>query len=452
MSQVLAAAYPRKQFFLEMFTRDISLEDCILDLIDNSIDGLIRTRDFDILSELFNPKASASVKGGNRSLPKIDVTYSERQFTIKDNCGGIPFELARREVFCFGHSPGETLGKLGVYGVGLKRAIFKIGNHFHLDSQTEKDGFKVTLPVQEWAKKDKSIEDWTIPLEKSTKATSPAKAGTSITIKDLRAEVKMRVADGQLERTLTVKIAQAYALFLDRYVKITLNGKAIEPIQVPIAASEEVQPGHREYMDGRVRVRLFGGLAERDSQGNWMAERAGWYVFCNGRAVLSHDKTDLTGWGAGVANYHSKYRGFVGLAFFQSENPLDLPWTTTKRGINRESPVYQRARKEMSLLMRPVFRFLDDMYKSEVPEEPEERRIAEEVKRVDVRNLPAARQAAFTVSPRQQIAKKTSVSVQFNAEVRDIQRAAKCLRQPGLPASRVVENIFRRFLDTECPE
>jgi hypothetical protein len=43
-----ARAYPTKEFFIEMFTRDISLEDCILDLIDNSIDSLIRARKIDI--------------------------------------------------------------------------------------------------------------------------------------------------------------------------------------------------------------------------------------------------------------------------------------------------------------------------------------------------------------------------------------------------------------------
>jgi len=47
-----ANAYPRKHFFFEMFTRDISLEDCILDLIDNSIDGLIRTRSIEIGNSL----------------------------------------------------------------------------------------------------------------------------------------------------------------------------------------------------------------------------------------------------------------------------------------------------------------------------------------------------------------------------------------------------------------
>jgi hypothetical protein len=49
-----ANAYPRKHFFLEMFTRDISLEDCVLDLIDNSIDGLVRTRRINVSSSLLD--------------------------------------------------------------------------------------------------------------------------------------------------------------------------------------------------------------------------------------------------------------------------------------------------------------------------------------------------------------------------------------------------------------
>lgn len=34
-----AAANPTKEFFVSMLTRDISIEDCILDLIDNSVDA-----------------------------------------------------------------------------------------------------------------------------------------------------------------------------------------------------------------------------------------------------------------------------------------------------------------------------------------------------------------------------------------------------------------------------
>ena len=36
-----ADAMPTKDFFVRMITRDISLEDCILDLIDNCLDGAL---------------------------------------------------------------------------------------------------------------------------------------------------------------------------------------------------------------------------------------------------------------------------------------------------------------------------------------------------------------------------------------------------------------------------
>jgi hypothetical protein len=35
-------AFPRKSFFISLLTRDIELSSCVLDLIDNSIDGIIK--------------------------------------------------------------------------------------------------------------------------------------------------------------------------------------------------------------------------------------------------------------------------------------------------------------------------------------------------------------------------------------------------------------------------
>src|SRR5437899_9757432 len=98
-----ANARPRKHFFLEMFTRDISLEDCILDLIDNSIDGLIRSRGIDISASLLNNGKSAPAK---TKLPLISLTYSNERFELVDECGGIPFNDALEEVFNFGHAAG----------------------------------------------------------------------------------------------------------------------------------------------------------------------------------------------------------------------------------------------------------------------------------------------------------------------------------------------------------
>ena len=68
-----ARSTPTKQLFVSMLTKDIELDASILDLIDNSVDGAIRSR-------------------GNRkdySGYYIHVNFDANEFSIKDNCGGI---------------------------------------------------------------------------------------------------------------------------------------------------------------------------------------------------------------------------------------------------------------------------------------------------------------------------------------------------------------------------
>src|SRR5437879_2819455 len=98
MTTTYADAYPRKHFFLEMFTRDISLEDCILDLIDNSIDALVRSRDVDFVESIFNRNGDLT-KEQKAHLPRVNVSFSDRKFIIEDNCGGITRKEAREDTF-----------------------------------------------------------------------------------------------------------------------------------------------------------------------------------------------------------------------------------------------------------------------------------------------------------------------------------------------------------------
>ena len=455
MTNKNANAYPKKRFFLEMFTRDISLEDCILDLIDNSIDALIRSRHIDILSDLLNPVSSDESVSSNKqwqTLPTITVSFSDKEFRITDKCGGISPEAAQAEVFNFGHSNdfSGSLGQLGAYGIGLKRAIFKIGNHFDMESTTTTGGFKVSIDVKEWSKKDTKISDWTIPLELTKGVKTLTRAGTSIKIRDLRPEVCMRINDGSVEGILHTKIAQTYALFLERYVRIYLNNQVVQPETMVLGQSEEIQVGKDQFdeksPEGVVTVILIAGLAARTPKNTWPLSSAGWYVLCNGRVVVAADKTDLTGWGAGLANFHYKYRGFKGFAFFFSENPLLLPWTTTKRGLNRESPVYQRARNRMVGLSKPVVTFLNDMYPSEVSEEIAEKAVATNINRV------AANPSKGFGVVRKKSAPKTTVQIAFQSEKDDVARIKKCVREPSWSAAKVGEYTFEHYLRMECPE
>src|SRR5437773_3924646 len=111
MTTNLAKAYPLKHFFFEMFTMDLSLEDCVLDLIDNSIDGLVRARGIDVASTLLNGGVTSS-RPASGSLRRIEVSYSDKEFKIEDTCGGIDRKDALEDVFNFGHAEGDTGGAL----------------------------------------------------------------------------------------------------------------------------------------------------------------------------------------------------------------------------------------------------------------------------------------------------------------------------------------------------
>src|SRR5438874_13660935 len=84
-------AGPTKRFFVSMLTRDIELKDAILDLLDNCVDGAMRSR--------------RSATAGNENAYAgfyAKITVSQDGFEIKDNCGGIPRDIAENSAFVLG--------------------------------------------------------------------------------------------------------------------------------------------------------------------------------------------------------------------------------------------------------------------------------------------------------------------------------------------------------------
>ena len=440
-----ASARPAKHFFFEMFTRDISLEDCVLDLIDNSVDSLVKTRDINISSDAISPTNKTR---SNTSLPEITVTCSESEISIRDECGGIPVELARQDLFSFGHPQDfKGGGQLGAYGVGLKRALFKIGNKFEMTSFQNGTGFRAYLDdVKGWSSRDESLDEWRVPMELLKRGSSHPKNGTEIRITHLHEAVKRRMKQGAFADELYKDAAQTYCLFLDRYVRTVVNGRIVEPRVFPLGESKEVQPAKVEFREDGVTVNLLAGIAEKP----WTTEAAGWYILCNGRVVIPAEKTELTGWTT-PTTFHDKYRAFLGLAFFQSTDPLKLPWTTTKRNVNRESLVFQAALARMTNLARPILRALSDFYPPDATELPPSRDLVDRVKAVDVREVAARGPSDFKLE-RIKAYVPTTVRVQFDAPKKDIDRARKALRKPRMGAGEVGRYAFQYFIKRECPE
>ena len=79
--------------------------------------------------------------------------------------------------------------------------------------------------------------------------------------------------------------------------------------------------------------------------------------------VVQADQSELTGWGdvgiERIPKFHNQFARFRWCIYFASRDTTKLPWTTTKDGVDSESPVFVTSRRQMITLMRPVINFLN---------------------------------------------------------------------------------------------
>lgn len=335
-----------KDFFVNMITRDISLRDCIFDLLDNSIDGARRL-----------------TKDGLFRNFDIQLDFDSGSFRISDNCGGIRLSDAIDYAFHFGrkaNSPSDVKGGIGLYGIGMKRAIFKIGRICEVYSEADDATFIVKVDVEEW----KNESSWDFYYED---AEPEGKKGTRIVIEKLNDGVSQMLGDANFRNELIRDIARDYAFFIQKGLRITVGDNVVPSYKFQLRSSDHLSPSVDSYMDGAVSVRILAGLVDdlpdeipeelRPSK----VERYGWFVICNDRIVLSADKTDRTIWGDdGFQVWHPQYNGFAGFVFFQSEDQRALPWTTTKRDLDATSPLYRRAIAHMKSVTLPFIRYSNE--------------------------------------------------------------------------------------------
>jgi len=437
-----ASAEVRKQFFIDMFTRDISLEDCVLDLIDNSVDSYLLKHDVSISRLVFGSNGSPNVVA---DPGRIEVTCNDRQIRVVDTCGGISRERALHEVFCFGHSEGDELGKLGAYGVGMKRALFKIGNSFHIVSRTSSEGFEVSFKLDEWADR----ADWRVPIVFVEGAGSEKRAGTSITITELHEEVALRIKEGGVPNNILEDASSTYPYFLGECVNLRIDHTDVNPQLIRLGElNGVVRPANERFEQNGVRVTLAATVAP----GQRKSEDAGWYVLCNGRVVVRADKTNLTGWSRELASFQPKYRSFVGIASFESDEPLKLPWTTTKRDLNRESGVFIKARGLMAAMSKPILTFLNSQYPSDTTVEMADIRDAVGgVKETSFKDIAAKPIAGFLYTPPKKKEKKTEW-IRYQADVSSLDRVRRHLRRPSMGPGDIGRFTFDHYLKTECSE
>lgn len=347
-----AKANPTKAFFVRMITRDISLEDCIFDLIDNSIDGAW---------ELAGGGPMRLDDETDLSRFKIQIQIDENRFEISDNCGGITLDEAVDYAFTFGRKENARVDdySIGVYGIGMKRAVFKIGKKIEIRSTYNEDNklssYSVPIDVDEWLKLEDSRE-WDFDI---VEAKHLEQAGVKIIVEDLTEVAQSSFGSPEFILDLERAIARDYAMHLNRGLKIEVQGKLISEWNIEFRQSEEFIPMRITYHDQcneqPVHVEILAGMSAPPPDSNEPSEqpsaepnRDGWYIVCNGRIVLAADKTTITGWGtSNFPQWHPQYTGFMGIILFSSPKANALPLTTTKRNVDESSAIYRRSIKYM---------------------------------------------------------------------------------------------------------
>lgn len=339
---------PSKEFFLNMITKDVTVESAILDLIDNSIDAYKRNQE-----------------NHNEGHISIDYDLAQDYFMIRDNCGGMTKEIAETKAFMFGNHTQRYSKNLGMYGIGMKRSIFKIGDSFSVKSRTAEDSFNVYMDKEEWInlKNEQGEEIWKFHIED---IELDMENGVQIELKKLTPDLKEYLSWKSNINELKKKISSSYGEILNRNIIITVNGEQIAYEAEQLFQSDEIDL--KTYIKtmtvGAVKIRILAGVSTPSPKD------AGWNIIANGRVIIEKNRTDLTGWESTydsedddideilnnerVPAYHNDFARFRGYIYLDAEDANDLPLNTTKDGIDRQHPIYRKIYKEMQYALSEI--------------------------------------------------------------------------------------------------
>lgn len=433
---------PSKELFITMLTRDITLIDAISDLVDNCVDGAIKLKGRSEFTGL-----------------EVNIALTENCFKIKDNCGGIDKELAQDYAFRFGRPSNAPLVdySVGQFGIGMKRALFKMGNNFEIKSVSAKTSFIIEIDVNKWS--NKPDNKWDFEFKKiKEKKSSLSECGTEIIVTSLSKNVEERFKDKLFLTELKQKLELQHLINISRGLTVKINGYPIKAKQLELHAGKfKTAYWEKNFkMYGNMNVKIYAGIGEYKTKNQ--GDRGGWYIFCNNRLIKGPEQTIITGWDAStpvsIPKYHIQYSRFRGFVFFKVKEPTHLPWTTAKNEIDIDSPIFRHVRLEMIRMMLPVKVFLDEVHKESgdfANGRLENKYLQSEIDSAIIKSFLDVQTSKEFIAPhREHKTKRDKVTITYKKPKDKVDKIKKLLGVSS--AKEVGEQTFEKFYKRECQQ
>jgi hypothetical protein len=220
------AGIPSKELFIDMLVKDLSLKDAIGDLVDNSVDAANK------MASQFNT---------DLSMFSIHISFDKNHFSISDNCGGIEEEIARKYAFKLGKPRNYSPGKhtIGQFGIGMKRAFFKLGEHIVVESVALKSDFDLTISVKEWRERPDE-KDWDFKFNnvQNVKAHPLKETKTKIIVTQLKHDAKNQFSEPQFLTDLQNEISLEHQFAINKGLKIYINSDKALHVRVLVLRAQ----------------------------------------------------------------------------------------------------------------------------------------------------------------------------------------------------------------------
>ena len=342
-------AEPTKTLFIDILTQDVKPLECILDLIDNSIDSYTRN--------------------GYSDKRQIELKIGKQSFLIFDSCGGIDKKTLEHEVFKFGvEEVKRDKPTLGLYGIGMKRALFKMGKKIYLETDNGEYHSILDLDIDIW----KESKKWKMDFEYENSNLNGNLPYTGIEVNSLYPIISEIFSLETFVNALKKRVEITYSRFITKGIAIKVNEKILEPFPLEVRFDDNFKPArHTEEYDD-VKIDIICGISPGTKKRTvYEVGRRGWNVFCNDRLILVDDQSETTGWtgkDGKLPKYHMIFNEFTGFVFLSSNNPANLPLNTSKTGLNTSSHIYAYILDKMISTAKPVTKYLSNKYSTQKSE------------------------------------------------------------------------------------